>query len=302
MRETGPNWQALMQQHETEPRACLVGHPVAHSRSPLIHDHWLRTLGLPGSYSLMDIPPDALPVFFDGMRAGAFRGCNVTVPHKEAVFALVDEVDATARAVGAVNTVWMAGSRLVGGNTDVGGFLASLDEQAPGWSEGPARAVVLGAGGAARAVCHGLLSRGLSVAIVNRTRPRGEALVTALGGAVGAAIRTEPEDTLAELLAGANLLVNTTSLGMAGKPGLTIDLGPLPKTAIVCDIVYVPLVTPLLAAASAKGCRTVDGLGMLLHQAVEGFEHWFGVRPTVTADLRRLVEADIAGYVAGQPS
>jgi len=271
--------------------ACLIGHPVAHSRSPLIHRHWLHSLGIAGDYVLRDVTADGLPQVFEAIRAGAIAGCNVTIPHKEAVFELVDEATPTARAVGAVNTVWREGDRIIGGNSDVGGFLASLDEQAPGWDAGARRAVVLGAGGAARAVCHGLLDRGLEVAIVNRTPERGKALADSLGGPITAVEETR----LPEMLGEASLLVNATSLGMTGKEPLRIDLAPLPAAAVVCDIVYVPLETELLRQAAAKGCRTVDGLGMLLHQAGEGFERWFGVRPTVTAELRALIAADITG-------
>ncbi len=273
------------------PRAFVIGHPVAQSRSPTLHGHWLRALGLPGSYEKIDVAPDALPAFVRGLRDGGLAGGNVTVPHKTAVLALVDEVDAAATAIGAVNTLWVEDGRLHGGNTDAFGFLANLDEAAPGWDAGRnGPAVVLGAGGAARAVVHGLLGRGLAVALVNRTVETAAALARDLGPRVTA----HGFEHLPDLLPAAGLLVNTTSLGMAGKPPLALDLRPLPPGAVVNDIVYVPLETELLRAARARGLRAVDGLGMLLHQAVPGFARWFGTVPTVTPALRTALERDIA--------
>lgn len=271
------------------PRAFVIGHPVAQSRSPLLHGHWLRTLGLPGSYEKVDVAPEALPAFVGGLREAGFAGGNVTVPHKPAALALVDEADEAARAVGAVNTVWIEGGRLHGGNTDASGFLANLDAEAPGWDGPNGLAVVLGAGGAARAVVHGLLGRGFRVAIVNRTLDTAAAIARAFGPRATA----HAWDGLPTLLPAVDLLVNTTSLGMAGKPPLALDLGPLNPGAIVSDIVYVPLDTDLLRAARARGHRAVDGLGMLLHQAVPGFARWFGVVPRVTPALRAVVEADV---------
>jgi len=266
-----------------------MGHPVAHSRSPMIHGYWLRTLGVRGAYEPVDLAPEAFPAFFRDLASAGYVGGNVTVPHKEAAFRLVDRRDPTAEAVGAVNTVWLEDGRLVGANSDVHGFLANLDEAAPGSAVAGGCAVLLGAGGAARAVACGLLGRGLTVKVVNRTPARARALAADFGGRVAGA----GFDALARLLPEADLLVNCTSLGMAGKPPLAIDLTPLAPRAVVCDIVYVPLETPLLAAAQARGHRTVDGLGMLLHQAGLGFERWFGVAPRVTSELRALVEADL---------
>ncbi len=271
------------------PRAFVIGHPVVQSRSPLLHGFWLREHGIAGSYEKIDVVPGALSSFMAGLRSAGFVGGNVTVPHKTAVMDLLDEVDDTARAIGAVNTVWIANNRLVGGNTDAGGFMANLDAEAPGWDEVGRNAVVLGAGGAARAVVHGLLGRGRSVAIVNRT-PDTAATLAAL---MGQDTRAYGWDALPELLASADLLVNTTSLGMTGKPPLVVDLAVLRPGAVVSDIVYVPLETNLLAEARLRGHRTVGGLGMLLHQAVPGFARWFGVTPTVTPTLRALLEADI---------
>jgi shikimate dehydrogenase len=261
----------------------------------MLHGHWLRSLGLPGSYELAEVEPEALAGFFADWERNGFRGGNVTVPHKVAVVPFLARVDATAQAIGAVNTIWTEDGALVGGNTDVGGFLDNLDHLAPGWNAGSQVAVVLGAGGAARAVAYGLLSRGMSIHLVNRTLEHAEALAAHFG----AGVTSHGRAALPGLLAEAGLLVNTTALGMLGKPPLEIDLAPLPRSAVVYDIVYVPLVTPLLRDAAARGNRVVDGLGMLLHQAVPGFTHWFGATPTVTDELRALVEADIRAKIPG---
>ncbi len=271
------------------PRAFVLGHPAAQSRSPLLHGHWLRTMGLPGAYDRQDVPPDALAGFFTGLRARGYVGGNVTAPHKLAVMAHVARLDATAQAIGAVNTIWDEPGGWVGGNTDAAGFLANLDEGAPGWDRPGGTAIVLGAGGAARAVCYGLLSRGLAVHVVNRTLSQAEAIAARFG----AGVHPHGLDALPGLLAWAGLLVNATALGMVGKPALTVDLTGLPRDAVVHDLVYAPLRTPLLQDAAARGHRTVDGLGMLLHQAVPGFAHWFGQMPRVTPALRALVEDDL---------
>lgn len=271
--------------------ACVIGWPARHSRSPMIHRYWLRSLDLPGDYRIEQVPPEALQAFLADLAERGYVGANVTVPHKEAAFALAAEADETARALGAANTLWLEGGRLAAANTDVAGFLANLDEGVPGWDGGLERALVLGAGGAARAVVFALLSRGVGrVDLVNRTPARADALAGAFGEKVVAA----EWSALPVLLPEADLLVNTTSLGMEGAEPLDIDLASMKDEAIVSDIVYVPLVTDLIAAAAARGLRSVDGLGMLLHQAVPGFERWFGVRPKVTRELRRLIEADIA--------
>ncbi len=268
------------------PRAFVLGHPVGHSRSPMLHGHWLRTLGLPGEYDLQDVAPDALAGFFAGLRDRGYVGGNVTVPHKVAVMDHVARLDDAAQAIGAVNTLWTEAGAWVGGNTDAAGFLANLDEGAPGW-DAARTAVVLGAGGAARAVVYALLSRGLRVALVNRSRAAADAIVAWFG------VVAHDWAAVPDLLAGAGLLVNTTALGMLGKPPLAIDLSPLPAAAVVHDIVYVPLQTALLADARRRGLRAVDGLGMLLHQAAPGFAHWFGATPQVTPALRALIAADI---------
>jgi shikimate dehydrogenase len=272
------------------PKACIIGHPVAHSRSPRIHGFWLKEHGLAGAYERADVLPEALGEFLATLRQRGFVGANVTGPHKEAVFRTVPHKSDAALAIGAVNTLWFEGDELHADNTDVTGFLANLDATAPGWDARHGTAVVLGAGGAARAVLFGLIGRGFArIVLVNRTPERAGELAAAFGPKIAPA----PWEGRSRLLAGADLLVNTTTLGMHAAPPLDIDLRALPPHAVVNDIVYVPLQTRLLAAASERGLRAVDGLGMLLHQAVPGFAHWFGVTPSVTEALRRDVAADI---------
>lgn len=271
-------------------RAFVIGHPIQHSRSPLIHGSWLRTYGIAGSYDAIDVTPHELPGFVDRLRQGAFVGGNVTIPHKEAVFMLCDSVDPLARTIGAVNTLVVTDGKVHGFNTDFMGFLGNLDQNAPGWSDGLEEAIVLGAGGAARAVLVALAHRGIGrVHVLNRTQAKAEALALEIPGPFVAGSLA----AFNALAGGAGLLVNTTSLGMHGTRFNDLSLSRLPQNAIVTDIVYVPLVTPLLAEAAAIGLRTVDGLGMLLHQAVPGFEAWFGVRPKVSAELRAAVEATL---------
>lgn len=278
----------------TIPRACVMGHPVAHSRSPMIHGYWLKQLGLAGAYELMDLTPEAFPEFLTHLAERGFVGGNVTVPHKEAAFRLVNRRDEAAETVGAVNTVWLENGRLMGGNSDTHGFTANLDDRAPGWDIQGGLAVILGAGGAARGATYALLKRGLRVALVNRTRERAADLAAHYGAGASA----HGWDALGSLLPEAVLLVNCTSLGMVGKPPLAIDLAPLGAAAVVYDIVYVPLETALLAQARQRGHRTVDGLGMLLQQAGFGFHKWFGAHPQVTSELRAMVEADIVAKTA----
>ena len=271
------------------PAACLIGWPAAHSRSPLIHHYWLRKLGIAGGYSIEAVPPEEFAEFVLNLSHHGFVGANVTIPHKERALAL-SIPDARATAVGAANTLWYDGDELRATNTDVEGFINNLDGCAPGWDQA-AEVVVLGAGGSARAVVFGLIERGIErVHLANRTGDRAQTLA----GQFGAKVEPIAWQAVAEVLPRAGLLVNTTSLGMRGQPALEIDVGLLPPEAVVSDLVYVPLETPLLAAASARGLKTADGLGMLLHQAVRGFELWFSHRPEVTAELRALVEADLA--------
>jgi len=270
-------------------RACIMGHPVAHSRSPMLHGYWLRTLGIEGAYEFADVPPECFEAFFRGLAANGFVGGNITIPHKEAAFRLVDRRERAAETIGAVNTVWYENGALVGGNTDWLGIVGSLDEIHPGWDATPGKAVVLGAGGSARASVFAFLERGYSVALVNRTFARAQKLADEFGPRVSAHEYT----ALPKLLADADVLINNTSLGQAKFPPLEIDLSPLKRSAIVYDAVYVPLETELLKAAKRIGHRTVGGLSMLLYQAVPGFAHWFGVTPKVTAEQRALLEADI---------
>lgn len=273
----------------SHPRACIMGHPVAHSRSPMLHGYWLRTLGLDGTYELADVPPEKFDAFFRGLKSNGFVGGNITIPHKEAAYRLVDRRERAADEIGAVNTVWYEGDTLIGGNTDWLGLVGSLDDIHPGWDAVPGNVVVLGAGGSARASVFAFLERGYTVSIVNRTHERAEKLAAAFGPRATAHGFSE----LPTLLGDADVLINNTSLGMQGKPPLAIDLAPLKKSAIVYDVVYVPLETELLKAAKARGHRTVDGLSMLLYQAVVGFSHWFGVTPKVTAAQRKILEDDI---------
>jgi shikimate dehydrogenase len=268
--------------------ACLIGWPAAHSRSPLIHHYWLRTLGIEGGYNIEAIPPEGFAEFVLHLSTHGFVGANVTRPHKERALAL-STPDARAQAVGAANTLWYEGGELRSTNTDIEGFIDNLDACAPGW-DAATDALVLGAGGASRAVVFGLIERGIKrVHLANRTLKRAQALADQFG----AGVHPVAWGAIGELLPRAGLLVNTTSLGMHGQPALEVDIGLLPSGAVVADLVYVPLETPLLAAARTRGLKTADGLGMLLHQAVRGFELWFGQRPEVTSGLRALVEADL---------
>jgi shikimate dehydrogenase len=270
-------------------KAFVCGHPIAHSRSPKIHGFWLKQYGIDGSYEAVDVAPQDFGRFLAKLPESGFRGGNVTIPHKETAFRLIKRLDEAAEAIGAVNTLWLNDGVLHGANTDAHGFAANLDEHAPGWTQTKV-AVVLGAGGAARAVVHALKSRGLGdIRVVNRTLARAVELADHFGAGVSAYSTHAAE----ELLVDTGLLVNTTSVGMHGNADLPVDPARLPGHAIVTDIVYVPLETPLLAVARARGLKTVDGLGMLLHQAVPGFERWFGVRPAVTAELRAMIVADL---------
>jgi shikimate dehydrogenase len=274
------------------PRAGVAGWPVDHSRSPVIHRYWLKELGLSGTYERFAVPPGEFREFAARIGKEGLLGANVTVPHKETAFAACDRRTPVAEALGAVNTLWREDGRLMGDNTDVAGFLANMDESAPGWAERPGSAVVIGAGGAARAIVHALISRGFArIAIVNRTRARAEALAAHFGGPATAISWAD----LAVELPKADLLVNASSLGMAGQPPLAVDLGGLPERAVVADAVYTPLRTPLIEGARMRGLRSVEGLGMLLHQAAPAFARWFGERPRVTPELRALIEAEVLG-------
>jgi shikimate dehydrogenase len=271
------------------PSACLIGWPAAHSRSPIIHKYWLKSFGIDGDYRIEAVKPEDFAAFIASLADRGYVGANATLPHKEQALKLA-EADARARAVGAANTLWFDGGKLRATNTDVEGFLDNLDEASPGWDKTTDEALVLGAGGAAHAIVFGLVERGIkTIHLVNRTLPRAEELARQYG----ASVKPAAWDRIATLMARAQLLVNATTLGMKGQPPLEIDLSPLTSGATVADAVYIPLDTPLLAAARARGMKTADGLGMLLHQAVRGFSLWFGRKPAVTAELRALVEADL---------
>lgn len=273
----------------TIPLAGVIGHPVAHSLSPRLHGHWLARYGLAGHYVPLDVAPDDLAEVLAMLPRMGFAGVNITIPHKEAVLGLARQVSERARRIGAANTLSFLGT---GGfqadNTDGYGFAANLVHSAPDFRAHGARALVLGAGGAARAVIDALNEAGVAqIALANRTRARAEALAADFAPRV----TVFDWDTAGELLAEADLVVNTTSLGMVGQEALALPLGGLHPGQIVSDLVYQPLETPLLAAARAAGAVPVDGLGTLLHQAAPGFERWFGRRPEVDAALRKAVLA-----------
>ena len=266
------------------PMAGVLGWPVRHSLSPRLHGHWLKRYGLPGSYEYLPVPPELFDAYVRALAANGYAGANVTLPHKEAALSLCDDVDSAARTIGAVNTLIFHDGRIEGLNSDAFGFLESLRQDLPDWRSSAGPAVVLGAGGAARAVVYALKSAGVpEIRVVNRSVARTERLASDIGNPVVAG------PWAAEVLADANLLVNTTSLGMTGQPPLEFDLLSLPPAAAVADIVYQPLRTDLLLRTSAAGHPTMDGLGMLLHQARPGFQAWFGRSPEVDSDLRTAV-------------
>ena len=272
--------------------AGVVGWPIAHSLSPRLHGLWLSHYRIDGAYVPLAVRPEHLGDVLSALPKVGFRGVNVTFPHKERALELVDEATPAARRMGAVNTIVVdAGGSLIGSNTDAFGFLGNVREAIPAWRAGRRPAVVLGAGGAARAIVFALVEEGMpEIRLVNRTAGRADALAADLGGPV----RPLPWTDRDAALAGASLLVNATTLGMRHQPPLDIDLASLPRDAVVCDIVYAPLETPLLASAKARGNPVVDGLGMLLHQARPGFAAWFGLLPEVLPGLRERLLADIA--------
>lgn len=269
------------------PLAGVIGHPIGHSKSPKLHGHWLATLGISGFYIPMDVRSDDLETVLRSLPKMGFRGVNVTIPHKEQALEIADQVSVLAARIGAANTLTFDTNGVIhADNTDGYGFLANLDAGASNWQTGQGPSVVLGAGGAARAVIAALLDRGVSrIQLANRTRARAEGLKTVFGDCVSIL----DWDAVDVSLEDASLLVNTTSLGMTGGDALPMTLETLSPDCVVTDLVYTPLETELLKNARSKGCQTVDGLGMLLHQGVPGFERWFGVRPDVTAELRSVV-------------
>ncbi|MCC2612810.1 shikimate dehydrogenase [Neorhizobium petrolearium] len=271
--------------------AFVTGWPVKHSRSPLIHNYWLKQFDITGTYKAEAVSEEDFPAFIQALKDGSsgYRGGNVTIPHKELAFRLADRPDALAEELGASNTLWMENGLLNATNTDGYGFTANLDDRHPGWDK-IGRAVILGAGGASRAVIQAVRNRGIGeIHVVNRTVPRAQELADRFGPKVHA----HSLEALSEVMSGAGLFVNTTSLGMDGGEAPQVDFSSLRDDAVVTDIVYVPLKTPLLAQAENQGFAIVDGLGMLLHQAVPGFEKWFGRRPLVDEALRDLVIADM---------
>jgi shikimate dehydrogenase len=271
--------------------AGVMGWPVMHSRSPMIHNYLLSKHGLTGAYVPLAITPEQLPGALRGLAPLGFAGCNITIPHKQQAMTIVDQVDEVAGRIGAIScvVVWPDGS-LAGTNNDCFGFIENLVQQQPAWRADAGPAVVIGAGGGARAIVYALAQRGApEVRVVNRTLTRAEALQREFGPPVMAFAWEERHLALE----GAAMLVNTTSQGMVGQPALELSLDTLPRSALVTDIVYVPVETPLLAAARARGHRTVDGLGMLLHQVRPAWKAWFGIDPEITADLRAKVEATL---------
>jgi shikimate dehydrogenase len=273
-------------------RAFVCGYPIRHSRSPIIHGHWLKEFGIAGDYRAVEVAPDDFADFIAGLKSDKpeFAGGNVTIPHKEKAFALADEPDALASELGAANTLYREDGRLKATNTDGYGFLANLDDRAKGWDARKDIAVILGAGGASRAVIQAIRDRGFSeIHVLNRTVERAQELADRFGPKIHAA----PIAALPERLRGADLFVNTTSLGMDDGESIAIDFAPMAEAGLVTDIVYVPLTTPFLQQARAQGRAVADGLGMLLHQAVPGFEKWFGRRPVVTEALRTKIVADL---------
>ncbi|MCC6378917.1 MAG: shikimate dehydrogenase [Burkholderiales bacterium] len=269
--------------------AGILGWPVAHSRSPVLHNYWLAEHGLPGSYVLLPAPPERLPAAVAGLAALGFRGCNVTTPHKQAVMPLVDRIDPMAARIGAVNTIVVeSDGSLRGFNTDGNGFVQGLRDEKPGWRADEGPVAIFGAGGAARSILAAMIAEGArEIRLVNRTHERAQKLAADLGGPV-TVVRWEER---ADSLAGVATLVNATTQGSAGKPALDLSLDALPREAIVGDAIYVPPETPLLATARARGNRTMNGLGMLLNQARPAFEAWFGVMPSITPGLKRAIES-----------
>lgn len=268
-----------------------MGWPVMHSRSPMIHNYWFAQHGLAGTYVPLAIKPDGLCGALRALHPLGFAGCNVTIPHKQEAMKIVDEVDDTARTMGAIScvTVRQDGS-LVGSNNDAFGFIRNLKHEQPDWRANAGPVVVVGAGGGSRAVCYGLTQTGATeIRLVNRTFARAAGIATEFG----APLKAYPWEQRNDVLEGAAMVVNATSQGMVDQPALDIDLTKLPRTALVADIIYIPLETPLLAAARQRGNRTVNGLGMLLHQGPLAWKRWFGIEPVVSPELRTLVERSI---------
>lgn len=273
-------------------RACVIGWPISHSRSPLIHNYWLRQYGIEGTYTKEPVKPEDLEAFLRSFNARGLAGCNVTVPYKEAAFTLAAIREPSAAAVNAANTLWLDNGLLACANTDTYGFMANLDASAPDWRKRSGPILILGAGGAARAVVYGFLEAGMSdVRIFNRSPDRAQDLARHFGSRV----TTQSWDVRNEHVSEAAVIVNTTTLGMNAAGSIGIDFTRAQTGSVAVDLVYVPLETEFLKSARANGLIGVDGLGMLLHQAVPGFEKWFGVRPVVTTELYQMIASDIGG-------
>lgn len=278
--------------------ACVIGWPIEHSRSPLIHGYWLNKYGIAGSYTKVAVRPEDVVAFFGSLADQGFVGCNVTVPHKEAALAAADWPYDDAKHIGAANTLWLEDGVLCARNTDMYGYMWNLADRAPNWGKRDAPISIFGAGGAARAIVYGFMNERVGeIRLFNRSRERAELLARHFGALVNnkTAIKIYDWEQREEKSRDSRVIVNTTSLGLKGVGDLGIDFGRHQRECVVSDIVYVPLETAFLRAARLEGLVTVDGLGMLLHQAVPGFERWFGVRPEVTAELRAIIEADIVG-------
>ena len=271
--------------------AGVMGWPVMHSRSPMLHNYWFKKHELAGTYVPLAIRPEGLAAALRALHPLRFAGCNLTIPHKEQAMTLVDEVDALAKAIGAISCVVVRpDGSLSGTNNDCYGFIHAIKQEQPGWRADSGPIVVIGAGGGSRAVCYGLAQEGArEIKLVNRTLDRAQAIARGFGGP----IRALPWDERHEALEGAAMVVNTTSCGMVGQPALDIKLDKLPKNALAADIIYIPLETPFLAAARKRGNRTVNGLGMLLNQGRPAWKAWFGIEPEVTAELRAMIERTI---------
>jgi shikimate dehydrogenase len=273
--------------------AGVMGWPVMHSRSPLMHNHWFRQHGLAGTYVPLAIEPQGLAAALKALRPLGFAGCNLTIPHKQQAMTIVDEVDTVAKRIGAISCVVVRpDGSLAGTNNDWFGFIHNLKQEQPGWRADAGPVVVLGAGGGSRAVCYGLMQEGArEIRLVNRTFARAKGIAGEFGGPIQAL----PWERRHDALEGAALVVNATSQGMVGQPALDLRLDKLSQTALAADIIYIPLETPFLAAARQRGNRTANGLGMLLHQGRPAWQMWFGIEPVVTAELRSMMEKSIQG-------
>ena len=271
-------------------KACVIGWPVEHSRSPLIHNYWLKKYGINAVYEKKPVEPKDVLNFVANLAMSEFIGCNVTIPHKETVFEAIGEVDEIARRLGAVNTVYLKNGKVHGTNTDGEGFIASLQHSYPAFSLKGKTAIIIGAGGAAKAIIGALLDEGVGrIGIINRTRER----ILGLQGQFSSQIFEISKTIANDELGNCDLLVNTTSQGMHGQPSLNLEIQNLNRDALVADIVYTPLETTFLEKARNQGNPVLGGLGMLLHQAVRGFELWFGVKPEATIELHELIAADV---------